>query len=89
VFLQDPQQFHLELIADAVDFVEENGATVSSLEASGAIFDGTGEGAFGMSEEFAFEEAFGEGAAVDADEGAGGAGAEFVEGAADCCRSVH
>ena len=83
VFLEDAEEFDLELVADAVDFVEEDGATVSGFEAAGAIFDGAGEGAFGVSEEFAFEEAFGEGAAVDADEGSGGAGAEFVEGAGD------
>ncbi len=83
VFLENAKEFDLKLVADAVDFVEEDGAAVSGFEATGAIFDSAGEGAFGVSEEFAFEEAFGEGAAVDADEGAGGAGAEFVECASD------
>jgi hypothetical protein len=81
VLLQNAKKFYLKLIADAVDFVEENSATVGGFEATGAVFDRACEGAFGVTEEFTFKQTFGEGSAVDADEGSGGAWAEFVQGA--------
>ena len=55
------------------DFVEEDGASVCGTEVSQAILCGTGEGAFSVSEEFAFGECSGDSGAVDADKGVGGA----------------
>ena len=45
--------------------VEEDGASVGDAEVAFALADGTGERAFLVSEEFAVDGAFGDGAAVD------------------------
>lgn len=79
-FLQDAQKFDLHGGADFSNFIEEEGAGVGGFEASFAVAVGAGEGAFDMAEELAFEQGFGEGAAIDFDEGLGRAGAEGVDG---------
>ena len=67
LLLQHPQQLHLQRVADRVDFVEKDRAAVGRLEAAGPILDGAGERPFDVAEQFAFEQALAEGAAVDAD----------------------
>ena len=58
-------------------------ALVGGFEAAGAVVDGAGEGAADVAEQLAFEQAFAEGAAVDADERAVAALAEAVDGVGD------
>ena len=53
------------------------------LETAVAVLDCAGECPFDVSEKFAFQQTLGEGAAVDADVVAVGAGAELVDGAGD------
>ena len=50
------------------DLVEEKGASTGELEEAGFVSVGSGEGAADVSEEFAFEESFDNGAAVEDDE---------------------
>ena len=65
--LQHAQQFHLDGKRHVADFVEEKRAAVRLFEASGAAGDGTGERAFFVAEEFAFQQIFRNGTAVDGD----------------------
>ena len=83
VLLQNAEQFDLKLGADRVDLVEENRPAVCCLEAAGAVLIRTRECAFDVSEQFAFQQAFGQRAAVDANEGAGPARTEQVDGSGD------
>ena len=69
--LEDAEQLHLELGRGAVDLVEEDGAGVRRLEPAGAVLDGAGERALDVAEQLAFEQALGQGPAVDADVRAG------------------
>ena len=54
-------------LAHVGDFIQENGAAVGVLDPAGFLPDGAGEGAFFMAKQFAFQEGFGDGGAVDAD----------------------
>src|SRR5579862_4661477 len=54
-FLQDPEQFRLKLEWDVTNFVEEQGALVGTLEATGLAHDGAGKGPAFMAEELAFQ----------------------------------
>ena len=65
---------------DVADFVEEEGAAVGEFEAAGAVGFGIGERAAHMAEELALENAFGEAAHVDRDEGLAGAEGDGVQG---------
>jgi hypothetical protein len=56
MLLQNPQQFHLKLIADAVDFVEKDGATVGRFETPRTIFNGAGKSPFSMTEQLTFKQ---------------------------------
>jgi len=47
------------------DFIEKQGAVGSGFEASDTAFPGAGEGAFFVPEQFAFDQLFGNGGAVD------------------------
>jgi hypothetical protein len=82
-FLEDAQEFGLDDGGDFADLVEEEGPAVGELEAALALGDGAGEGAFFVAEELAFDEVFGDGGAIEGDEGAGVAGAFAVERAGD------
>ena len=77
------QELDLELGRRAIDLVEEDAAGVGGLEAAGAVFIGACERALDVAEQLAFEQAFGQGPAVDADVGAALAGAQVVDGAGD------
>src|SRR5262249_38333715 len=81
--LQDAQQLHLELEAEAGNLVEEDRAAVSRLEAARLVVDGPREGALDVAEQFAFQEVLAQCPAVDADIRAVGALAELVDAAGD------
>ena len=55
-FLKHPEQLGLELQRQVADFVEEDRPAVGEFEASGPARDGSGESAFFVAEEFAFDE---------------------------------
>ena len=63
------------------NFVEEDGSAFRDLEEAFLLGDGAGEGATFMAEEFAFKERFGEGGAIERDEGARFARAVEVDSA--------
>lgn len=54
---------------------------MGEFKTAAAALDGAREGAFFVPEQFAFDEGFGHGGAVDGDKGTVAAGAELVEGA--------
>ena len=83
LLLQDAQHLDLEFRTHARDFVEEDGAAVGRLETAGLVLDGAGERPLDVAEQLAFQQALGQGAAVDADVGAVGAAAEAMDGAGD------
>ena len=68
VLLQHAQQLDLQLGRGGVDFVEKDRAGVGGLEPAGAIGDGPGERTADVAEQFAFQQAFAQRAAIDADE---------------------
>src|ERR1041385_6585364 len=67
-FLQRAEQLGLHLERQFADFVEKDGARVRRLEESLLGFDGSGESAFLVAEEFAFDQRRHQGAAIDSDE---------------------
>jgi hypothetical protein len=78
---EEAEDFGLEGGVEVADFIEEEGAAGGLFDEAGAGFEGAGEGAFGDAEELGFEEVFGDGGAVEGDEGTGAARA--VEGGGD------
>ena len=82
-FLEDAEEFGLDLEGDFADFVEEDSTTVSEFEASFTFGEGAGEGPFFVAEEFGFDEVFGDEGAIEFDERGFGAGALEVEGTGD------
>ena len=83
MLLEHAEQFELQLGRGGVDFIEEDGAGVGGLEAAGAVGHGAGERAADVPEQFALQQVFGQGAAVDADERAAASRAEPVNGLGD------
>ena len=65
------------------DFVQEKGATIALLKFADALHGGAGEGAAFVTEEFAFEELFGDGGAIDSEERLGAAIRVVINGAGD------
>ncbi len=65
------------------DFVEEERSAVGLLEEAGVVAVGAGEGASFVAEELAFHKLGGNGGAIDAEHGAIGTGAGFVDGPGD------
>ena len=80
---QHAQQFGLHRLGQLADFVEEQRAAVGDFEQADAMFVGAGEAAFAMAEQFAFDQAFGQCAAVDGHERLFGAVALIVHAAGD------
>ena len=80
---RDAQDFGLGPEAHVADFVEEERAAVGLLELADLALMGAGEAAFAVAEEFALDQVFGDGGAVDFDEGLGGAGAHGMDGVRD------
>ncbi len=81
--LQHAQQLGLDLRGNFADFVEQDGAVVGEFKAAFAFGDRAGERAFFVAEEFAFDEVFGNGGAIELDERGGGALALAIQGAGD------
>ena len=81
--LQDSQEFGLHGRSEFADFVEEEGSIFGGFKLSLSHSDCAGVRAFFVAEEFAFEEGFGDGGAVDGDEGAIASWAALVDGACD------
>ena len=81
--LDDAQEFDLRGHRHVADFVEEERPAVGVLEAALAGREGPGERAFLVSEEFALQDAFAEGGAVEGDEVAAAAGRVVVQGLGD------
>ncbi len=77
--LDGAQQLDLHRRRQLAHLVEKQCATVGGLEQAGLVLDGTGETALFMAEELAFQQMFGDGAAVDRHERAIGAGAGGVD----------
>ena len=80
-FFEGPQQLGLQHQRQLADFVEKEGAAVGVEEQALVVLAGTGEGALGVAEEFAFDQLGRDGGAVDRHEGALGAQAHLVQGA--------
>src|SRR5581483_4111746 len=81
--LERAQQLDLHGDAHLADFVEEDGAAVRAFEQAARVVRGAGEGALHVSEEFAFEQRLRKRAAVDGNEGFGGARRAGVQRARD------
>src|SRR5579885_612205 len=79
--LQNPQQLHLSAGGHVANFIQKNCSTVGLLEAADASAFGAGKGAPLVTEQFAFQQRFGNGGAVDGDERSGGPVAVLVNGA--------
>src|SRR6266851_408126 len=81
--LQYAQQLDLELGTHAADLVEEDGAAMSRLETAGLVVDRSSKGAFDVAKQLAFQQAFTERAAIDADIRSVRSRAETVDGPSD------
>ncbi len=81
--LEGAEEFGLDGGGDVADFIEEEGAAFGFFEEAAVGADGAGEGAEAVSEEFAFEQVFGQGGAIDGEEGVMGAGRAGVDIAGD------
>ncbi len=68
MFLENAQQVGLRFQVDVANLVEENRSAFGDLKFSFLAVLRSGEGAFFVSEEFALEQRFGQGAAVDYDQ---------------------
>jgi len=82
-FLQHAQQFGLQGQGQFADLVQKDGTEMRVFKTSGFGAVGPGKGSFFVAEEFGFEQVFGNGRAVDLDEGVGLAVGEFMDDAAD------
>ena len=83
LFLKDAQKLGLKVERDVADFVEKEGAFMSEFKAADALRDGAGEGTLFVAEELAFEQAGGDGGAVELDQRAVAASAQGVDGASE------
>ena len=79
LLLEHAQQFHLGARREVADLVEEECALVRLLKTTDAPLVGAGERAAFVAEQFAFEKIFGDGGAIDGDEGRFGARAVLVD----------
>ncbi len=68
LFLQHPQKFGLKVRRHGTDLIQEDSPMIGALELAGLVSDGPGEGAAHMAEQFAFQQGFRDGAAVDRNE---------------------
>ncbi len=81
--LEHPQELDLEALGHFRHFIHEQGAAVSQFEPALAHGHGVGKGAPFVAEEFALQQGFGQGAAVDRNEALGGPVAALVDGPGD------
>ena len=82
-FLQHTQDLGLGGRRHVAHLVEEQRAAVGLVEAADAIGHGPGEGSLDMAEQFAFQQGFRNGGAIDGDERLVPARAVVVNGAGD------
>jgi len=80
-FLQHAQQLALQRQRNFADLVKEQRAAVGQLKPADAVAQRAGEGAFGVTEEFALEQIGRDRRAIDADQRAVAALAVVVDGA--------
>ena len=80
-FLDGTQEFDLHRQRQIGYFVKKQCAAVGVLEETETVLVGTGEAAFFVTEKLAFHQVFGDGAAVDGNEGFVGPVGKFVDGA--------
>jgi hypothetical protein len=66
--LQEAQQLGLQRKRQVADFVEHQGAAAGGLDLAERLLGGTGEGAFLVAEQLAFEQVLGNGGAIDGHE---------------------
>ncbi len=83
LFFQRAQDFGLRLERHVADLVEEQSAAVGPLELTDLVLQHAGETALAMAEQLAFDHLFGNGGAVDLDEGVVGARAGGMDRAGD------
>ena len=81
--LQGAQQLDLGFERQFADLVEEERAPIGLDELAGVLLGGAGEGALLVAEQDALDQIFGNGAAIDGDEGLAGAVALALDGAGD------
>ncbi len=74
-FLEGPQQLRLSSQAEVTDFVQEQRAAGRQFEFTDSRIAGVGESAFFVSEQFAFQQSFRDGGAVDCHKRLGAVGA--------------
>ena len=67
-FFQHAQQLGLAAEAQVADFVQKQRAAGGQFEFAGSRFVGVGKGALFVTEQFAFQQRFGDRRAVDGDE---------------------
>src|SRR5690606_37917712 len=77
--LQDPQELRLERKRHLRDLVQEEGAAIRELEASGSRPGRPGEGALLVAEDLALDQRFGDRRRVDGDERAVAAAAQGMD----------
>jgi hypothetical protein len=77
--LEGAEQLDLEGGRHLADLVQEEGAAAGGHQEAVLVPDGAGEGSLHVAEELGLQQALGEGAAVDGDEGAVGAVGEAVD----------
>ena len=80
---EKPQELGLKRLAHVRDFIEKNRAAIGFFNATGLLFHRAGERALFVAKQFAFEQGFGDGGAIDADVTRLAALAQSVQGAGD------
>ena len=81
VVFEHAQQLGLRAHRHFADFVEQDRAAFGQLEAAGAPFESSGEGALFVAEDFAFDQGFRNGCAIDGDERPLAARTQLMDGA--------
>jgi len=79
MLVQQPQEFRLQSRAENANLIQEQRSAVRELDSSLLGEQGACEGAFFVAEKLGFHEGFGQGGAVDADEGPAALRAEVVQ----------
>jgi hypothetical protein len=80
---EEPEELNLHAFIEFSEFIEEQCASIGDFEESSSVCICAGECAAAVSEEFAFDEVFRDGAAVDGDEGFISSFALFVDSSGD------
>ena len=81
LLLQNPQQLRLQSQGQISDFIQKEGPCIGHFEAANFLNDSPSEGAFLVSEEFAFQQVKRNGGAIQLYERTSAACADVVNGA--------